>query len=253
MIDQSFILLPEDPFSAIWSTIFLISPPDLPGILVLYIVLTLIVIPLFLMGAARSAVLPLAASGFVWIISQFYPEPATRSAYQLYFNPLAWQFLFSIGMFLGLRYNLDWSRLRSMQVFKWLLVAAWAIVIGSFLCRLTCFLSWKFQLDFDWFCMSADYISSHEKKSICRPPLAFPERCSSRGDLCSVEQSHFQSARCHCRLSSWQMFARNIFHDGNSQHGPQYNCRRLPPFSSRKTWSGWHRNIIDGANRGRIE
>src|SRR5262249_34116873 len=30
--DQSFILLREDPISAVWSTIFLVSPPDLPGI-----------------------------------------------------------------------------------------------------------------------------------------------------------------------------------------------------------------------------
>lgn len=69
----SFILLREEPISAIWSTIFLISRPELPGILVLYLLLTLIAIPLFLMGAARSGTLTLAVSGFIWAISQFYP------------------------------------------------------------------------------------------------------------------------------------------------------------------------------------
>ena len=165
VIDQSFILLREDPFSAIWSTIFLISPPDLPGILVLYIVLTLIVIPLFLMGAARSAVLTLAASGFIWTISQFYPDLAPHLAVYSYFNPLAWQFLFSIGMFIGIKYNLDWSGLRSTQIFKWLLVAAWAIVIGSFLYRFSCFLSSRFQFDFDWFRMS-EITYAHMKENL---------------------------------------------------------------------------------------
>src|SRR6266446_8664150 len=98
-----------------------------------------------------------------------------------------------------------------------------------------------------------DYICSYERKSICRPPLAFPERCSSRGDLCFVKQSHFQVVRRCYRHSYWQVFARSVFPVGNSQRGPEYNRRRLPPFSSRKTWSGWHSNTIDSANRVRIE
>src|SRR5215475_368870 len=61
VIDQSFIVLRETPISTIWSTIFLISPPDLPGILVLYLELTLIVTPLFLIAAARSPTLTLTA------------------------------------------------------------------------------------------------------------------------------------------------------------------------------------------------
>jgi hypothetical protein len=163
VLDQSFMVDHEHPLSAIWSTAFLMSAPDLPGILTLYLVLTLVFIPLFLIGATRSAALPLAVSSFIWIISQFYPEPATRSTFHPYFNPLAWQFLFSIGMFLGFKYNnLDWSKLRSMQIFRWLVVGAWAILTVSFLCRFTCFLSWKFQLHFDWFCMSQ--ITYHQMK-----------------------------------------------------------------------------------------
>jgi len=154
VIDQSFILLREDPFSSIWSTIFLISPPDLPGILVLYIVLTLIVIPLFLMGAARNAALTLAASGFIWTISQLYSDLAPHLADHSYFNPLAWQFLFSIGMFMGIRYDFNWAGLRSTPIFKWLLVAAWAIVIGSFLYRFSFFLSSRLQFDLDRFLLS---------------------------------------------------------------------------------------------------
>src|SRR5262245_51975490 len=35
------------------------------------------------------------------MIAQFYPELAPRLADHSYFNPLAWQFLFSIGMFVA--------------------------------------------------------------------------------------------------------------------------------------------------------
>jgi len=169
VVDQSFILLREDPFSSIWSTIFLISPPDLPGILVLYVVLTLIVVPLFLMGAARNAPLTLAASGFIWAISQLYSDLAPRLADHSYFNPLAWQFLFSIGMFLGIKYDFDWSRLRSSPMFKWLLMAAWAIVIGSFLYRHSFFLSSRFQFDLDRFRLSGiTYVHMKENLSAVR-------------------------------------------------------------------------------------
>ena len=149
-VDHSFILLRENPFSAIWSTILLTSPPDLPGILVLYLVLTPIVIPLFLMGAARNAALTLAASGLIWAISQVYSDLAPHLADHSYFNPFAWQFLFSIGMFIGINYELDWSGLRSTPIFKWSLVAAWAIVIGSLLYRVSLFLSSGLQFNLDW-------------------------------------------------------------------------------------------------------
>ena len=169
VIDQSFILLREDPYSSIWSAIFLISPPDLPGILVLYIVLTLIVIPLFLMGATRNAALTLAASGFIWTISQLYSDLAPRLADHSYFNPLAWQFLFSIGMFMGIRHDFDWSGLRSTLTFRWLLVAAWAIVIGSFLYRHSSFLLSRLQVDLDGFHLSSTtYVHMKENLSAVR-------------------------------------------------------------------------------------
>ena len=104
-VSHSFLVLRETPISAIWSTVLLTSPPDLPGILVIYLVLTSVVIPLFLWGAGASAVLTLTASGFVWAISQIYPNLLPHLADHSYFNPLAWQFLFSVGMFVGLQFN----------------------------------------------------------------------------------------------------------------------------------------------------
>ena len=52
---QAFIALREDPLAAIRSAIFLVSPPDLPGILVLYLELTLFSIPMFILIAAWSS------------------------------------------------------------------------------------------------------------------------------------------------------------------------------------------------------
>ena len=167
--DQSLIVLRENLFSAIWSSVFLIAPPDLPAILVLYLVLTLVVIPLFLMGTMYSAALALAGSGFIWAISQFYSNLTPHLANDSLFNPLSWQFLFSIGMFLGTRYNLDSSKLRSTQIFKWLLVAAWAIVLGSFLYRFSFFLSSRNQFDLNSFRISdITYIHMKENLSAVR-------------------------------------------------------------------------------------
>ena len=46
------------------------------------------------------------------------------------------------------------SGLQSTQIFKWLLMAVWAFVIGSFLYRFSFFLSSRFQFEFDWFRIS---------------------------------------------------------------------------------------------------
>jgi hypothetical protein len=143
-VSHSFLVLREAPISAIWSTVLLTSPPDLPGILVIYLVLTVVVIPLFLWGAGASAVLTLAASGFIWAISQIYPDLLPHLPDHSYFNPLAWQFLFSIGMFVGLRYNSASPRPRTTQISKWLVTAAWACVIFALLYR------YRFQLHLGW-------------------------------------------------------------------------------------------------------
>jgi hypothetical protein len=65
-------------------------------VLALYIPL-LLTLPVFLYGLRYSAKLMLAASGLLYALVQFFPDSVAlpvpwRSA--LYFNPLAWQFLF---------------------------------------------------------------------------------------------------------------------------------------------------------------
>jgi hypothetical protein len=102
---QAFIALHQDPWGAIRSAIFLVSPPELPGILVLYLELTLFSIPLFLLIAMRSGPAALLLSGGLWLLAQVHPDLVPRLADHSYFNPVAWQFLFCIGMFVGTSYN----------------------------------------------------------------------------------------------------------------------------------------------------
>ena len=145
--EQPFISLRENPPLAILSTIFFISPPDLPRILKLYLELTIGVIPLFLISAQRSsATLALVGSGLIWAITQLYPS---------LFNFLSWQFLFCIGMFVGTRYDSQSPGLGSTQARSWFLLAAWSIVIVSFAYQLLLFLSKNLQLDLDWLRLSA--------------------------------------------------------------------------------------------------
>ena len=127
---QAFITLREDPLAAIRSAIFLMSPPDLPGILVLYLELTLAAIPLFLLMATMSRGLALITSGIIYGLSQAYPDLLPHLADHSYFNPLAWQLLFCIGMFGGTLYNTGDARLQTFQTRRWLLAAWMVVAIG---------------------------------------------------------------------------------------------------------------------------
>lgn len=156
----SLVSIPKDPVNAIRSTIELIGPSPYGFILVIYILLTLMVIPLFLAGAQYSASLTLGLSGLIWIISQFYPNlvpywidsfnPSLVPYWINYFNPIAWQFLFSIGMFIGTKYESPPQLLVTIQRSGLVLMAAWAIVILSFLCKHPLFFSSQLHLDLGW-------------------------------------------------------------------------------------------------------
>jgi hypothetical protein len=150
-LDGSFFTNATSPFSAIWSAILLVEQQPFPGILVLYMVLTLFVIPAFLIGAKRSAALAVAISGCIWMIPQFHrPGPVWPTLFP-YFNPVAWQFLFSIGMFFGIRYRSGgWQQARWTPMLKWAFVAAWAIVILSLLYRVLPFLASSAGLNSGW-------------------------------------------------------------------------------------------------------
>jgi hypothetical protein len=164
---QPLVTLTERPLSAITSSILLTSPPELAGILVLYIQFTLIVVPAFLLGAQFSPALILSISAIAWIIAPFYPELSPPLAEHSYFPLASWQFLFSIGMFVGLRY---YSRgaVRSLKASKYLIWIACAIVTLSFLFKVAHHASIHYQVGAEWFPSPADFQRMKERLSPVR-------------------------------------------------------------------------------------
>jgi hypothetical protein len=125
-----YTTLTADPLSSLWAAVLLKSPPALPGILVLYLVLTAIAIPTFLWLAQRDPHVALGVSAAIWALAQFDPDLVPRIAEQSYFNWLGWQFVFCIGMFIGLQ------RQKASEISPGLrtvaIGVAWVIVIGAF-------------------------------------------------------------------------------------------------------------------------
>ena len=127
---QAFITLRQPPLVAIRSAIFFVSPPDLTGILVLYLELTLFFIPTFILIAARSFAAVLSLSASLWLLAQIFPDLLPRLADHSYFNPLAWQFLFCIGMFVGTWYNSDAISVERFRKPAWVLLACTIVGAG---------------------------------------------------------------------------------------------------------------------------
>jgi hypothetical protein len=161
---QAFIDLRQDPVSAILSAIRLTSPPDLTGILVLYLELTVVAIPAFLLYSANGYRNALIASGLIWALSQSYPNVLPHLADHSYFNPLAWQFIFCIGMFVGTSYTTGSNPLERLQSRKWIIVA-WSIVLIELGYRLALAVFAKLHVDVDWLTLS-DPTLHHMKENL---------------------------------------------------------------------------------------
>jgi hypothetical protein len=107
-----------DPFGAIWRALVLQHQPAYLNILPLYVLLLAwfcIVIAL----ARVHAALALATSAGLWAVANItglnlpsYPEP-----FGWYFNPFAWQFLFSLGVLAGLAHRRGVTVPRSRYLF----------------------------------------------------------------------------------------------------------------------------------------
>ncbi len=150
--DDPFLVVIADPISAVQSAFLLTSPPALPGILVLYLMLTLIVIPLVLLISQRSAALALSVSAAIWTIAQFDPDLSPHLADHSVFDWLAWQFLFSIGMFVGLQRDHAWPI--GASTYRSLVSAAWLIVIGSLAYRVLLLVAPAMPIDVEWLRLS---------------------------------------------------------------------------------------------------
>jgi hypothetical protein len=164
---QAFIALRDDPLTAMRSAIFLVSPPELPGILVIYLELTLFAIPVFLLIAVRSSAAALLASSGLWLLAQLYPDLLPRLADHSYFNPFAWQLIFCIGMFVGTWYNSDIS-LGPFRRPPWVLLAC-TVVVSGLLYRIARVYASRHHLDLGMFAWSdATLVQMKENLSAIR-------------------------------------------------------------------------------------
>jgi hypothetical protein len=135
VLEESFGIAVEHPLGAMWSALCLVSPPPITGIFVLYIVLTLVIVPTFLIAGERYRLLALAACGAIWAGSQIFFDFMAPLTQRWYLNPLAWQFLFAIGAFVGMKWDSAQPILPLPLRSRWIIMTAWTIVIAAFLYR----------------------------------------------------------------------------------------------------------------------
>jgi hypothetical protein len=135
-LEEPFGISAEHPLYAMLSALCLISPPPISGILVLYIILTLIVIPALLIAGDRHWLLALVVSGLTWAGAQIFADFLAPLTHRWYLNPFAWQFLFTIGLIVGMKWDSKQPILPFFSRHRWVMVAAWAIVVGAVLHRL---------------------------------------------------------------------------------------------------------------------
>lgn len=118
-----------DPFGAIWRTLVLQHQPAYLNILPLYMLL--LAWFCVLVGLARvHTALALAASIGLWSVANLLGlnVPSYPDSLGWYFNPLAWQLLFSLGVLAGLAHRRGVAVPRS----PWLFTAAMAYLFFAF-------------------------------------------------------------------------------------------------------------------------
>ena len=115
-----------DPFGAIWKTIVLYHQIDFLNILPLYVVLLAWLVALLAMLRVHWG-LALGASVGLWLMVQVVGVnfPAYPSNYGWFFNPIAWQLLFTIGVLAAHAGR----RGVALPVNRWLIVAAAAYAL----------------------------------------------------------------------------------------------------------------------------
>lgn len=124
------------PLSDALQVLVLASPPSLARLLILYIVLTLLVVPPLLLTRGREQNLLLLFSGLMWLASQTYHSDRSPLGPYVVFDPIAWQFLFAIGVVIGAKREAGETIFKSSDHLRWAKNAAWTFVIAAFAYRL---------------------------------------------------------------------------------------------------------------------
>ena len=124
----------EPVADALWALLF-VTPPRLSGLLILYIVLTLLIVPPLFLACGRYRSLILAISALAWLATQVLSSALLPITHYVYPNPIAWQFLFVIGALIGIKREKGEPLFKSPVHLRWAIAAAWIFVIGSLVYR----------------------------------------------------------------------------------------------------------------------
>jgi hypothetical protein len=125
----------EEPHVAIVKALLLEFQPTFLDILPLYIVM-LLIFPLILLGLRLHPVIVLVPSLLLYLVVQItnLSVPAYPEGHVWYFNPLAWQFLFTAGAALGLG---GWRERRASRLSRTALPLAASVVAAGFVVKLS--------------------------------------------------------------------------------------------------------------------
>lgn len=160
----TLLALARDPAYAIYFVLGMGYSPPVAGILLLYLPLTLIAMPLFFWGARHNAAATLCISASLWLIAQLFPQFGIVVTERIGLNPLAWQFIFVIGLFFGMRHHTSVNQPLFNRA-SWFVTAAWIVVGTSFLLRFSVFISPHIGLHLEWLRVP-DPISLHMKETL---------------------------------------------------------------------------------------
>ena len=138
--NQALAAVASDPIRGGLQVLVMHYSPPVSGILILYIPLTLIVMPLFFLAARYSALGALCVSGLLWAVAQVYPQFGAALTERTWFNVFAWQFLFAIGLLIGMQQS-ERAQKPIFEKTKVLTALAWAVVVACFMYRLAIYLS----------------------------------------------------------------------------------------------------------------
>ena len=117
-------------FDSLWRAMLLQALPGNLNILPLYIVL-LALFPLIYLASRVGVGFALAVSGAVWLLVNLDPQlnlPNWLDPDGWYFNPFAWQFLFTLGAMAAI---VTQSRGGDLPRWRWLVALAWAYLAFS--------------------------------------------------------------------------------------------------------------------------
>ena len=120
----------DEPHIAIVKALTLQFQPTFLDILPLYILL-LISLPIILIGLRFRPVIVLSASLLLYVVVQLanISVPAYPEGHVWYFNPLAWQLLFTAGAALGWGSRARWLRPRGALIFAAVGIAGAALIV----------------------------------------------------------------------------------------------------------------------------